>query len=108
MTDPISIRVADASDAALLATLGADLFAQTFATRNTPEDLRSYLSRAFGEATQRQELEDESMRTWIAGAEDGSPVGYIQLRLDAAPAGVQLRRPAELARLYVDQRWHGA
>jgi len=53
-------------------------------------------------------MADPSNRLWVAEAPDAGAVGYAHLRLGPAPGGVAGGRPAELARLYVDQRWHGA
>jgi len=102
------IRQAAVADAPLLARVGSELFAQTFAAVNTPEDLGAYLAIAFNEPRQTQELNDPNMRTWIAESDDGSPAGFVQVRLGAAMPTRALPRPAELARIYVDARWHGA
>ena len=107
----IEIRAAGAGDAAALAALAARLFAETFAADNRPEDMAAYLTSAFGVRQQAAELADPANRVWLAEAAGGSAVGYAQLRLGSAPEsgiGVGGRRPAELARLYVDGRWHGA
>jgi ribosomal protein S18 acetylase RimI-like enzyme len=108
---PFRIRRAAPNDAAAVAGVGARLFAQTFAADNTPENLRSYLARAFSEAAQRAELEDPVGRIWLAETDGHEPVGYSHLRLATAPtSGVALSvtRPAELARLYADRSLHGA
>ena len=101
------VRLADGRDAQLLATLGARLFAQTFASRNRPEDLDAYLRHAFSIARQASELADARMRTWIAETADGEPIGYAQLRLDTPPPTQALNACCELARIYADSAWHG-
>jgi len=111
MTPPASVthvRQAAAVDAALLARIGAEWFAQTYAGQNTPQDLSAYLAKSFSEDLQRAELLDPHMRTWIAESNDKSPAGYVQLRFGTAPSALSLAKPAELARIYVDARGHGA
>ena len=109
--DAVALRVATPADAAPLARLAARLFAEAFAADNTPEDMAGYLASAFTEERQRRELEDPGSRVWIAvpprAAAPEDVAGYAQVRRAAGPACVTARRPAELARLYVDRAWHG-
>ena len=70
--------------------------------------MAAYLTSAFGAGQQGAELADPSNRIWIAESPGAGAVGYAQLRLGTAPPDVPGRQPAEVARLYVDQRWHGA
>jgi len=107
VTDAIGVREAGEQDAALLARLGAELFAQTFGAQNRPEDMREYLARAFDPMIQSRELSDPRMRTWIAEDADGRAIGYVQLRLDAAPPVPAAGRSTELVRIYTDSRFHG-
>ena len=110
-TGGVTLRVATADDAAPLARLAARLFEEAFAADNTPEDMAGYLATAFTEERQRSELEDPGSRVWVAvppgAADPGDAAGYAQVRRAAGPACVTARRPAELARLYVDRAWHG-
>ncbi|HJQ21659.1 MAG TPA: GNAT family N-acetyltransferase [Gemmatimonadaceae bacterium] len=109
MTSP-RIRVAGPEDATLLARLGAELFAQTFAASNRAKDLQAYLEAAFGHDVQLAELLDPRRRTWIAEDESGTAIGYAQLFVGHTPppaeAGI-LPRPSELVRIYTDAGWHG-
>lgn len=107
VADMIRVRQATLQDAALLARLGADLFAQTFGDQNDADDLRAYLARAFDPTIQSRELSDDRMRTWIAEDADGNAVGYVQLRFEATPPVAAVESPAELVRIYTDARLHG-
>ena len=103
-----SLRLADPADAPLLSRVGATLFAQAFASSNTPENLNAYLATAFNETQQRRELSDPNNLIWIAESDGGDAIGYTHLKLDSATSVQALERPAELSRIYADQRWHGA
>lgn len=103
----ITTRTASPADAALLATLGAATFRDTFAVDNTPEDMALYLAEAFGESAQGAELADEANVVLIA-EDEGEAVGYAMLRLGAAPSGVAGRDAIEIARLYAVERMIGA
>lgn len=96
------IRVATPADAATLAAISLKTFVDTFAPHNTTADMDSYTSVAFGEETQRRELETEGVVT-LLGEEDGDTIAYAQLRhTPGSPHG-----DVELARFYVDQPHHG-
>lgn len=100
MSAPV-IRRATTGDAALLARVGAELFASAFGAQNDPNDLSAYLASAFSPARQRDELADDSRTTWIAEAIDGAPAGYAMLKRGAASAAVEANHPAEIQRFYV-------
>ncbi|MBV9496282.1 MAG: GNAT family N-acetyltransferase [Acidobacteria bacterium] len=132
-----TIRRAVPSDAAPLAALGARTFSDTFAAHNTVEDLAAYLAQTYGEAQQRQEIEDLNGITllgeecslpmtspesvvfakeeqkvrlgegWANRSRPCRPIAFAQLRLGEAPACVEGARPVELARFYVDRGFHG-
>jgi diamine N-acetyltransferase len=104
------IRLAGSGDARTLAVLGAQLFEQSFGAANTPQNMRAYVSSAFVEGRQLADLEDPSIRIWLAEAASGEPIGYAQIRLGAVPpasAAILSEQPAELVRLYADHAWHG-
>ena len=100
------IRRATVGDAALLARAASNLFAQTFAAQNRPEDLRAYLSTAFGEDQQSRELADPNGLLWVAEDREAA-IGYAHVKLGSAPPSLPIERPAELVRIYADRGWHG-
>ena len=102
MPSTVRLRVATIDDAALLAELGARLFAQTFGAANTPEDMEAYLAGAFSPETQAAELAEPDRMTWIAEDAAGVPIGYVVLIRNAGVDSVVAERPAELRRIYVD------
>ena len=105
-----SIRLATPDDAPALAAAGSAFFRDTFGPANRPEDMEHYLAHAFSESRQRAELTESGARVLLAIGGDGEIVGYVHLRLGAAPAATSSAlagRSAEIARLYADRRWHG-
>jgi ribosomal protein S18 acetylase RimI-like enzyme len=98
----VRIRRAAPEDAAMLASLAASSFADTFAADNDPRDMAEYMAGAFGESVQRAELEDPRNTVLLAHRGD-EVVGYAMLREGGAPSCVADRvagEPIELARLY--------
>src|SRR6185369_13485278 len=92
------IRRATVSDAAHLADLAARTFHDTFAPHNRPEDMEAFVSTAYGEAKQREEIEDRDRITLLVEETD-TLVAYAQLRIDIPQI--------EIGRFYVDRPWHG-
>lgn len=105
-----SIRLATPDDALALAAAGSAFFRDTFGPANRPEDMEHYLTHAFSEARQRAELTESGARILLAIGSDGQIVGYVHLRLGAAPpatSSAPAGRSAEIARLYAGRQWHG-
>lgn len=98
-----TIRFATPQDAVVLAELGARTFYATFARDNKPEDIDSYVARAFNPEQMALELRDPRSTFLLAELNDQA-VGYTKLRIGATPICVDGPRPIELERIYVDQR----
>ncbi len=98
-TIPVSLRRASPADNELLAAIGAQAFADTFAADNAPEDMAAYLAGAFSTAKQAAELADP--RGLFLIAEAGSQTaGFAHLRQGPPPSPALGQRPLEIARLY--------
>jgi ribosomal protein S18 acetylase RimI-like enzyme len=92
------IRRATLDDAAALAELGARTFHDAFDTHNQIENVDAYVARTYGERQQREEIASPDGATVVA-EEEGRLIAFAQLR--------RVDDAVELARFYVDQRWHG-
>jgi diamine N-acetyltransferase len=103
----ITTRLATPADAALLASLAATAFTDTFAAANTPENMALYMAGAFGESIQRAELADPRHPVFLA-EQHGEVVGYVMLREGSAPESVADAEAIEIARLYAVKRLIGA
>jgi GNAT superfamily N-acetyltransferase len=90
----------------LLAELGAQTFAETFAAENAPEDMSAYLAQSFTPARLAEELADAKAAFLLAFVE-GEAAGYAKLYQGEPPASVTGESPVELARLYVARKWLG-
>lgn len=79
--DAIEVRSAASSDNAILASLGAQTFSDTYAESNDPEDMTRYISGFFSPARISCELADPKAHFFLAYAADSSgPIGYAKLR----------------------------
>lgn len=102
----LHIKMAHEADAVPLYELASRVFYNTFAPGNTPEDMRIYMDAAFSPERQREEILDPNRMTLIAHS--GSQlVGYVQFAQGTTEPCVKTEKPIELARLYVDESWHG-
>jgi ribosomal protein S18 acetylase RimI-like enzyme len=102
----VNVRRASNEDAKLLAELGAQTFAETFAKDNSPEDMAAYLAESFSVGRLTEELNETSSRFFVAEVE-GSAAGYAKIQSGEAPDGVEGERPVELVRLYISREWLG-
>jgi diamine N-acetyltransferase len=102
----IIYRDAVESDAAAVASFARDTWLGTFGhLPYPPDDLRSYLAKAYGEDIQRAEIADPEVRYRLA-LRDGQIVGYCMMGVLAMP--VDDTRGLELHRIYVDESVKGA
>jgi diamine N-acetyltransferase len=104
--DTFAVRRATPADAAVVARLGRETFAETFAADNTPGDLAAFLDETYGAPQQARELADRDGACFLAESA-GEAVGYVQLRAKTPPSGVPGHPALEIARLYVRASWQG-
>ena len=104
--DNLSFRRATAADHVLLAEIGAETFADTFAADNTPENMAAYLAASFSPEKQAAELADPACRFLLAEVE-GVVAGYAKLKFEPAPPEVGGARPMEISRFYARRAWVG-
>lgn len=103
MNSTITIRQVKPEEAAELAKLSADLFSETFADSNSPEDMELYLEESFNVEKIQQELTDPNTSSFYA-VKNSMPIGCIKLILpDASFTG---KKSVELSRLYVSKFYH--
>ena len=106
-TLPVTTRQATPADAAVLASLAASTFRDTFGPDNTPENMGAYMSSAFGADIQAAELRDPRVTVYLADV-SGAVAGYAMLREGPAPPSVGEANAVEIARLYAATHLIGA
>lgn len=125
------LRPARPSDAAAIASLGADSFTQTFGHSVEPHELQAFLDAEYTPAAIARDLADPEKEVVVAVADtpSSSPDGATSTTLDQGaegeegetilgfayltlnsddPAVVAFPSRAELQRIYVSPRAHGA
>jgi GNAT superfamily N-acetyltransferase len=100
----IAYRDATPVDAALMATLGARSFTETFGHLYTPENLAAFLLN-HSEPNWRAELSDPRFAVRLA-EEDGAAIGFAKVGPPSLP--FEPTAPStELRQLYVLKPWQG-
>lgn len=103
----LTIRHAVTQDAAGLRELAARTFYDAFIENNTPENMEAYMSKAFTLARIEAELEDP-LSTMLMAEVAGEPAGYAKLVAGEPPDCITTLPAIEIARFYLDRRFHGA
>jgi diamine N-acetyltransferase len=106
LSEPLFIRPATSSDAELIAGLSARTFVSAYQSMLPEQALLDFVASAFTLDNIREEMNAPGSHFLLAfGGE--VPVGYAWLRQAGLLAGVRGRRPAELARIYLEEEVTG-
>lgn len=103
----ISIRPAEAADAATVARLGATTFTETFGHLYKPQDLQTFLSTGRSEKRYERMLENPRMRVWLAVRNGSEAIGYAVAGACKLPVENLEPNAGEVQELYVLSRHHG-
>jgi GNAT superfamily N-acetyltransferase len=106
VTENLNIRKASAGDAGTLARLSYQTFVETFADKNSEENMKEYLSKNCTEEVITDELKDPKSTFFIAEW-GGEPVGFAKLRRNEMPDATKNTRALEIQRLYVTKQMIG-
>ncbi len=103
----IKLRTARDSDALCLGVLGTQVFLETYATEGIRPAIAEEVLRSFSTLAMEAVLARPSVRVLVAET-NGHLIGFAQVTIDATQILVTTARPAELDRLYVQERFTGA
>lgn len=106
MTDKISIRPAQADDAAALAAFSRKTFIDAFAAMNNKDDFDAYVARAFSLDQVTSELH-ATANTFFIALYRGEWAGYAKVCRSQPPECVTADPAMELCRLYCLQQYIG-
>src|SRR5690349_5664351 len=104
--DNIDIRRVAPADIAQLQALGRQTFFETFADKNTPDDMQKYLDKSFGAEHLEKELKNTNSEFYFASVE-GKAIGYLKVNFGEAQTELREERSAEIERIYVLKEYHG-
>jgi ribosomal protein S18 acetylase RimI-like enzyme len=102
----LSIRAATAADAETLTEFARRTFHDAFASMNSPENMKTYMSQNFTPQKISAQLADPRAIFLIAEIE-AAPVAFAKLYDGDVPGCVSGYAPVEIERFYVDRLFHG-
>ncbi len=102
----LTLRKANVDDARELAQIAERTFRATFADMNTAANMDLHCQESYSESIQAAEIVDPNTITLLSENE-GTLIGFAQLRWSEAPECVVAESQGEIHRLYVVEGWHG-
>jgi ribosomal protein S18 acetylase RimI-like enzyme len=105
MTD-IHIKKVTLDDIGQLQKIGRQTFFETFASGNTEENMKNYLTEGFSIANLTSELKDNNAEFYFATLND-NVIGYLKLNFGQSQTELQDDKALEIERIYVLKEFHG-
>jgi len=102
----LTVRTANIEDVVLLCSMGSDIFYETYAVHNTPENMRQYMAETYNSIAISAEVEDSSTEIFIAQFND-EPAGYVKISTTNECKELADKTYFEIERLYVYSKYQG-
>jgi ribosomal protein S18 acetylase RimI-like enzyme len=104
----ITTRKANESDAAAIAAIGRQSFADAFGHLfNRKEDLQSYLDYTYEQGKLTKSIRKENNIYFLALADD-KPVGFLKMKRHSLNEQIESPAQTELQKIYVLKEYHGS
>lgn len=101
------VRALGPGEAAALSVFAERLFRETYSSDYDASDIDEYVAGAFGAERQAAELLEPGGRVLVADDARDGLLGFAHMRESAPPPALVGKPVVEIARFYVDRRWHG-
>ena len=101
-TDNVIIKIADRSDAAVIADLSRKTFYDSFGHFNTKENMDKFMTEQFSREALMQEVGIPG-NIFLVALLDNKAVGYVRMRKSENPPELGDVSAIEIARIYVEQ-----
>ncbi len=102
----ITFHSLTSSDAKELQEISRTCFYDTFARANTPENIKTYLDKAFSEQQLLSEIYDPNSKFYFAKYNDVT-AGYLKVNFGIAQTELKHPNGMELERIYVLKEYQG-
>jgi ribosomal protein S18 acetylase RimI-like enzyme len=100
----IAIKKVSPADIELLQGISRQTFYETFADKNTEEDMKQYLDKSFNADTIASEVEDPNSQFYFA-LHNNKIAGYLKLNTGQAQTELKDETALEIERIYVLQEY---
>jgi ribosomal protein S18 acetylase RimI-like enzyme len=104
--DKIEITKIELSDIEQLQAIGKQTFFETFADKNTEENMQKYLEEGFTVEKLTAELTNPDSEFYFAKL-DNQVIGYLKINFGAAQTELKDTKSLEIERIYVLKEFHG-
>lgn len=104
--DKIEIKKISLADLGELQNIGRQTFYETFAHRNTEDDIQLYLDEKFSSARLETELIDPDSEFYFVTSDDRT-IGYLKLNFGQSQTELKDDKALEIERIYVLTEFHG-
>lgn len=101
------VRALAPNDASAYSAFAERLFREAYAGGYDPSDIDDYVARSFSPERQAAEIGEPGGRVLVIEDQRNGLLGYAHLRESPTPPELAGRYAVEIARFYVDRRWHG-
>lgn len=102
----MKIRKVNIQDIEKLKEIGKLTFAETFASKNSEEDMLEYLDEAFSTEKLKAELTDKNAEFFFAELDD-RVIGYLKVNYGQSQTEIRDAKALEIERIYVLKEFHG-
>ena len=102
----ISIKKAKTNDVIQLQLIASSTFTETFATLNTEENMRKYLTENLSLETLNKELNNNNSEFYFA-SHNNNIIGYLKVNFGEAQTESLHPNSLEIERIYVLKDYHG-
>jgi ribosomal protein S18 acetylase RimI-like enzyme len=101
------VRALEPEHAATLSAFAERLFRETYSADYAASDIDDYVARSFSVERQAAELAERGGRVFVIEDPQDGMLGFAHLRESPPPPALAGSHAVEIARFYVDRRWHG-
>ena len=102
----LSLRKCTTEDLDILRDLAIKIFQDTFADKNSPENMEEYINRGFAKEKLYEELKDCNSDFFFLNA-DGNIAGYMKINETPSQTEINDRLSLEIERLYMSAEYQG-
>lgn len=102
----IKIQKAEKADLPTLSAISSKTFYDSYADKNTHEDIEAYVKSSFNEDKLRYEMNNPNSQFWLA-IRNGDILGYLKVNFGDAQSDLNDNAALEVERVYVIEQFQG-
>lgn len=100
----LTYKMCGPADLETLTTIARDTFFETFASQNKPENINTYMEKAFSRSSVEKELLNQGSDFYFA-MDAGKLIGYLKINHPGSQTDINEPQSLELERIYVSHEY---